>query len=442
MMSSTETIYALATPPGRSGVAVIRLSGSGSQAVAASLGVESGLEPRKAALVTLRDPFAERIVDQALALYFPAPHSFTGEDIIELHVHGSMAVIRHLFDIFSQMQGVRLAHAGEFSRRAFMNGKLDLLEAEGLADLIDSETIEQKAQALKQLYGKSSAFYEMLRTNMISVLAQLEAYIDFPDEDIPEAVLQGLQDETRSLISAIEATVADDKRGERLRDGLSIVILGAPNAGKSSLLNMLANRDAAIVSDTPGTTRDVIEVHLDIKGYPVVLIDTAGIREQGDAIEAEGMRRALARAESADITLILRDVQDMPAALFTGIELRNPLYVHNKIDLVQDIAADVVSGAVMLSTKTCQGAEELMQAIENKVENIFYAQEAPLITRSRHREQLIYALEYLKRSLIPLPLELHCEELRQASLAIGKITGKIDVDELLDVIFSRFCIGK
>ena len=258
--------------------------------------------------MTLRT-LAGEIIDKGLAMYFPAPHSFTGEDVVELHIHGSLAVIRELLEVLSSMDGLRHAEPGEFSRRAFINNKMDLMEAEGLADLIDAETATQKTQAMRQFEGEMSGYYEKLRERIIHSLAHLEAYIDFPDEEIPDSVLTELTGEIQSLQSLIAAALGDRHRGERLRDGISVVILGAPNAGKSSLLNALSKKDAAIVSARAGTTRDLIEVHLDIAGFPAVLVDTAGIRDTADDIEEEGVRRALARAEAADIKMVLFDAR-------------------------------------------------------------------------------------------------------------------------------------
>ncbi|NBO18769.1 MAG: tRNA uridine-5-carboxymethylaminomethyl(34) synthesis GTPase MnmE [Proteobacteria bacterium] len=437
-MSSADTIYALATPPGKSGVAVVRVSGPRARQVLVDL---TGLapEPRKTHYAAFTAPKTGQVIDRGLALYFAAPASFTGEEVAECHIHGGMAVIKSFLAVLAE-QGLRYAEPGEFTRRAFLNGKMDLLEAEGLADLIEAETVQQKSQAERQMAGELSQYYTRLRTQMVAALAHLEAYIDFPDEDIPESVLTGLHDEVRGVMAAIGEALAGAARGERLREGLSIVILGAPNVGKSSLLNALARRDAAIVSPLAGTTRDLIEVPMDIAGYPAVVVDTAGIRESSELIEQEGIRRALARAEQADIRICVFDAQDWPQALpaWQREQGERTLLVVNKCDT----RATPVEGAIGVSVKTGQGMEVLLEAITQQVVAFFGGGGAPMITRARHRAQLLEALKYLENSLKPLPLELTCEELRLAAGAVGKITGVIQVDDVLDVIFSQFCIGK
>ncbi len=272
---TNQTIFALATAPAKSGVAIIRISGERASPALTLLTGNHSPVPNFAKYCSIQNPLSGEIIDKGLAIYFQAPHSFTGEDVVEFQVHGSIAVIREILEVFSTIDGLRPAEAGEFTRRAFINEKLDLLEAEGLADLIDADTSAQKNQAMRQMHGEMSIFYDDIRIKTISCLALLEAYIDFPDEEIPESVLEQWRKTIISLQTTIRAALADHKRGERLREGLSIVILGAPNAGKSSLLNTLAGRDAAIVSHHAGTTRDVIEVQMDIAGYPVVLMDTA-----------------------------------------------------------------------------------------------------------------------------------------------------------------------
>lgn len=430
---SSDTIYALATPPGKSGVAVIRLSGPQALRALQSLSGLAEVTPRHAHYVTFSDG---EPIDRGLALYFQAPHSFTGEEIVECQLHGGMAVIRQMLAALGRM-GLRPAEAGEFTRRAFLNGKMDLLETEGLADLIDAQTPQQQRQALRQMQGDLSGAYETLRTGIIECLALLEAYIDFPDEEIPESVLDALRASIMRLQGHIAAMLDDGRRGERLRDGLNVVILGAPNAGKSSLLNAIARREAAIVSHTPGTTRDLIEIHAELAGYPVVFVDTAGLRDGADAIEAEGIRRALQRAESAYLKLVLFDGTAEPDAASLALLDADAMAVMTKADRAphrQDMPA--------ISTKTGQGVEQLLGLIESRIVAYYCGHEAPVITRERHRAHLAEALKSLEKSMDRPELELACEELRQASLAVGKITGKIQVDDVLDVIFSRFCIGK
>jgi tRNA modification GTPase len=447
-MSSTEsysanTIYALATAAGKSGVAVIRISGP--QALTAlKLLTQSAISARRAHYVAFSTPVSNELIDRGLALYFPGPHSFTGEEVVECHLHGSHAVIRQMLETLGQVEGLRPAEAGEFTRRAFLNGKMDLMEAEGLADLIDAQTSQQKSQALRQMQGEMSAAYEKLRVGIIESLALLEAYIDFPDEEIPESVLTSLEAAIMGLRSDIAAMLSDHRRGERLRDGINVVILGAPNAGKSSLLNAIAKRDVVIVSHKPGTTRDMVEIHVDIAGYPVVFVDTAGLRDSEDDIEAEGIRRALARSQSADIKLVLFDgtqaqldatsqslLDDQSMAVITKCDL---LPVGSRLTLLEE--------AHYLSTKTGEGVDALLNHIEKRIINDYAGNHAPFITRTRHRAFLEDSLKHLEKSSAKLDLELRCEELRLAALALGKITGKIQVDDVLDVIFKRFCIGK
>jgi len=435
-MKSANTIYALATPPGKAGVAILRVSGSHAAEAVHLLGC-SLPEPRVATRLTLRD--GDRILDESLGLYFKAPHSFTGEDVIELHVHGSRAVVKSVLEKLSKNKMLRVADPGEFSKRAFFNGKLDLAQAEGLADLIDAETTVQHTQAMRQFLGKNSELFEQLRMSVLEPLALLEAYIDFPEEEIPESVLSDVNSRIASLKSSLTSLLDDQHIGEKIREGIEIVILGAPNAGKSSLLNTLAKRDVAIVSDIAGTTRDMIEVHLDIAGYPVTLIDTAGLRETENTIEKEGVLRAQKRAEKAELKLLLIDNvtnSEQGNDLLT-IKDENTLIVYTKSDLQK-----APMNSLSVSTKTGDGIEALIAAIKTRVIDAMGVAPSPLITRSRHRDALLRASDALNRFSTDQPLELQCEELRIAATAIGKITGKIEVDDLLDVIFSRFCIGK
>ncbi len=451
---SSDTIYALATAPGKSGIAVIRLSGARALPALKALSGLADIAPRLAHYVTFRSP-ANEPIDRGMALYFKAPHSFTGEDVVELQIHGSLAVIRQFLDILGSLDELRPAEPGEFSRRAFTNGKMDLLEAEGLADLIDAETPAQKTQAMRQLQGELSGHYDDLRRRVTHCLAQLEATIDFPDEEIPPSVLADLERNMEMLNSAIRASLQDEKRGERLRGGINVVILGAPNAGKSSLLNTLAQRDAAIVSARAGTTRDLIEVHLDMAGYPVVLVDTAGIRDSADELEKEGVRRALARAGQADIKLVLFDGEKWPHMdeVSRGLIDYNTLIIISKCDLLNPADGEAVAqdpaqplrvsqDLYSISTKTGQGIERLLAELERRIISFFSSHAAPFITRHRHRALLEEALQRLENALKDVPQELKCEELRQAALSIGKITGKIQVDDVLDVVFREFCIGK
>lgn len=443
-MTPRNTIFALSTPLARSAIAIIRLSGPSSLTALQQLTGKKSFVPNQAQLCLFKDE-AGVPIDQGLALYFKAPHSFTGEDCVELHLHGSMASISHMVAALSEMEGLRLAEAGEFTRRAYLNGKMDLLEAEGLADLINADTAAQKDQALRQMAGSGSQYYYELREGIIRALAHLEAYIDFPDEDIPGSVLQGIKGQIGEIISLIEKTLADNRNGERLREGFSVVILGAPNAGKSSLINRLSGKDAAIVSHTAGTTRDVIEVAMNLGGFPVTLIDTAGVRESGDAIEEEGVRRALQRGRGADLKLLLLDGTNMSEMDNKLLEMADEdgLIVVTKIDKMDkmNIKLSIKNKILYISSVTGQGIDGLLAAITAYISSS--AGKTPaIITRARHRQLLGEAKGHLVNYRPELPLELACEELRQAALAIGKITGKIAVDELLDVIFKQFCIGK
>ena len=443
-MSSTifsGTIYALASAAGKSGVAIFRVSGPQALAALHTLSDVKDCVPRHAYYLTFYDPANGEVIDRGLGLYFPAPHSFTGEDIVECHLHGSRAVIKHMLDVLGQVRGLRPAEAGEFAKRAFINGKMDLLEAEGLADLIDAETNKQKSQALRQMQGEVSFAYDHLRNGIIECLALLEAYIDFPDEEIPESVLTSLDGAIMGLQGNIKAMLGD-KRGERLREGINVVILGAPNAGKSSLLNTIAKRDVAIVSHRPGTTRDIIEIHVDMAGYPVVFVDTAGLRESDDDIEAEGIRRARERAGAAELKLIVFDGEHWPQMDNASQQLvdANSIVVVNKCDLL--ISPSNREESIFISTQTGEGIDRLLQYIEQRISADYNDDTAAYITRSRHRTLLLDTLNHLEKSINKLNLELRCEELRLSAFSLGKITGKIAVDDVLDVIFSRFCIGK
>ncbi len=429
---SNNTIFALATPLGKSGVAVVRISGKAALPTLQELTGKKEWHPNQLHYCKLST------IDHGMAVYFAAPKSFTGEDVVELHVHGSLAVIRELLGALERFPDLRPAERGEFTRRAFLNGKMDMLEVEGLADLIEAETTVQKSQAMRQMQGEMSSFYERLRAEIITTLAHLEAYIDFPDEEIPESVLHGLDAEVRGVMQTIAGTLAQHANGERIREGISIVILGAPNAGKSSLLNALARRDAAIVSHHAGTTRDLVEVHLDIAGYPVILVDTAGLRASDNDIEMEGIRRARARAENADIKLVLFDSTSEPDAESLALIDEGAITVATK----QDIAPSKAPHTTMaLSTQTGEGIEELLKLLESRIIERFSG-EGALITRSRHRGLLQQAHTQCERFFAVNELELKCEELRRAAQFIGKITGKIAVDDVLDVVFSQFCIGK
>jgi len=439
-----DTIFAWASAPVRSGVAVVRISGPQAREVVSSLGVALPL-PRVASLASLKRPGTQTLIDQALLLWFPAPGSYTGEDVVEFHTHGSPAVFRELAGVLSALDGVRLAEPGEFTRRAFLNGKMDLLEAEGVADLIAAETESQKKLALEQLSGTTGKTFESLRTDIIACQALIEAYIDFPDEDIPESVTDDLRMRLEELTRTIATHLDDNHLGEKIRDGLSVVILGPPNAGKSSLMNALAQRDVAIVSDQPGTTRDLIELHLDIRGYAAILVDTAGLRETSEAIESEGVKRAKARAAQADIKIALFDIVSSTEQLqqLSDIIDSNTVVVFNKADIA---APDLLTGAskngIVISTVTGEGMDRLIAAIGEKIEQKMGQGGSPIISRLRHRISLEKALDHLRAFDRKAAVELQAEQLRRAAFEIAKITGRIELDDILDVVFSSFCIGK
>jgi tRNA modification GTPase len=440
-----DTIFALSTPPGKSGVAVVRVSGPLASATLGALGVRSLPSPRLATLAALG--IGDEALDQALVIYFPAPHSFTGEDTIEYHVHGGRAVIRRLLEMLGSLPSLRPAGPGEFTRHAFLNGKMDLTAAEGLADLIDAETEAQRKQALRFMQGAAAEFYGALRAGMLEALALTEAYIDFPDEEIPELVLTQTRDKARGLHAMIERQLKGGGAAQRIRDGVQVAILGPPNAGKSSLMNWLARRDIAIVAPTPGTTRDVIEAHLDIGGYAVVVADTAGLREADDAVEREGIRRSLKRAEAADIRIVVLDAAEIAAGKAEPGALMTPdaMVVVNKTDLALPSSLSFVAGRspLLVSVKQETGLDALMAALKVRIAELSGA-EASFVARARHHHHLTQALAHLGRYLAAesAGLELRCEELRRAAVEIGKITGAVSADEVLGVVFSRFCIGK
>jgi tRNA modification GTPase len=451
-MALGDTIFAPATAPGRAGIAVVRLSGG--DAARATRLLAGGLPPPRLARRThFADPATGERLDDGLVLWFPAPKSLTGEDVAELHLHGSRAVLAAVMDALRGL-GLRLAEPGEFTRRAFLNGKLDLTQAEAVADLVAAETEAQRRQALRQLDGELGGLYRGWSARVTRVLAHLEAVIDFPDEDLPPETETEITAETHALAAEIDRHLADGRRGERLRDGISVTILGPPNAGKSSLLNRIARREAAITSPFAGTTRDVIEVAIDLAGFPVLLADTAGLRDSDDPVEQEGLRRARRRAQEAEIRLFVFDAR-FPADAGGAAAWPGPdtLLVANKTDLggphpnppPQAGEGRVGEGwgrsTFPVSALTGDGIDALLAALGSRVAKS-YRSEAPLLTRARHRQALDDAAAALRRALAaPLP-ELRAEDLRLGWRSLGRITGTVDVEDLLDLIFRDFCIGK
>lgn len=437
---------ALASAAGRAGVAVLRLSGAGARDALLKIGVPSSLpEPRRAVLRDIVDFRSHEVIDHALVLFFPAPHSFTGEDVVELHLHGGRAILHATLDLLCALPCVRPAEPGEFSRRAFENGKMDLTEAEGIADLVDAETSAQRRQALRQMDGELGRLYFGWAERLTHNLAYIEAEIDFADEDVPQDLAAGRREDVAALSREIAEHLNDGHRGERIREGFTVALLGAPNAGKSSLLNALARREAAIVSPIAGTTRDIIEVQLDLGGYPVTLADTAGLRETVDAIESEGVRRALARAEQADLKILVFDgsiATPLDAATQALID-ESSLLVINKSDVMPEAASpENHHTPLLVSAQTGEGLDLLTQRLVQEIEKRFVGAGQPALTRVRHRVALEESVEHLRRALAAPEVELCAEDLRLAIRALGHITGTVDVEDLLDIIFSSFCIGK
>ncbi|HUY68034.1 MAG TPA: tRNA uridine-5-carboxymethylaminomethyl(34) synthesis GTPase MnmE [Alphaproteobacteria bacterium] len=499
-----STIFALATAPGRAGIAVFRVSGPGAALVfdlcapnfgdslpfsSDAVSYSGGQEKKKvnchrnsplartAHLRNLHHPQTGALLDKALTLWFPAPNSYSGEDMAELHIHGGRATVNAVAEALAALPGFRLAEPGEFTRRAFENGKCDLTEAEAIADLVHAETEAQRAQAMRQLEGGLRGVYDDWRARFTRALAYLEATIDFSDEDLPKDTAQQPLEDLRALAAAIAAHLDDNRRGERLREGFSTAILGPPNAGKSSLLNALARREAAIVSAVAGTTRDIVEAHLDLGGYPVILADTAGLRDLSAlpeaektaghlAIESEGIRRALARAAEADLKLLIFDGEKFPELDQATLKLadEDALVVVNKADVIEGLGArgwglgnqskqadnflapsPQPPTPFFVSAKTGIGIPELLKALTSAIETRFAGENkntAPPLTRARHRAALEECRDHLMRALAAKEPELRAEDARLASRALGRITGRVDVEDLLDVIFRDFCIGK
>lgn len=444
----SDTIYAPATAAGRAAVAVVRLSGPRTRA--ALDGLCGGVPlARRATLRALRDEAGDEI-DRALILFFEGPESYTGEDVAEFHVHGGTAVVGALLDALAA-QGLRLAEPGEFTRRAFENGKLDLAQAEGVADLVDAETEAQRRQALDQLGGRLSQVHARWSDMLVEALAMLEAAVDFPDEEVPADVAARARPVLERLVVELELAAADAERGERVREGFRIALIGAPNAGKSTLLNALAGRDAAIVTATPGTTRDIIEVPMVLAGYKALLADTAGLRETGDEIEAEGVRRARTWAAGADLRLWLVDGSS-DAAVQVPMELRpDDLCLITKRDLpsgpmggwAAGQAKRLGLGSAEISAQGPSDLAWLKSTLEERVVDALAGLEPPAATRIRHQELLTDAADRLRHALgQDEHLELAAEDVRLAARALDRITGRIDPEQVLGRIFSTFCIGK
>jgi len=442
------TIYALSTGPGISGIAVIRISGENTKKVINLLTGKAVPEPRVATLRKINKINTSELIDEGIILWFPGPESYTGEDMAEIQVHGSKAVIDALHASISEIENCRLAEPGEFTKLAFQNGKINLLKAESVADLISSETEIQRQQAIKIMNGKSAHQFNFLREKLLKILSHVEAKIDFPDEDLPNDTLQEIKKNFDDVLKKIKKILDDQKVGERIREGFKIAILGPTNAGKSSLLNHLSNRDVAIVSEIAGTTRDVIETHLSIDGYPVIVSDTAGIRDSKNEIEKKGIKLSLNRAEEADLKLVVVDAKNLDFTdVLKGLLDQNAILVINKSDLLEtDIDSEIKKfNHVLISIKENLNIDELISKIKNNLKNKFITSDDILITRERHRQHLEQCLDHLKNFNKKNEVEdfdKAAEDLRLATRHLGMIVGKVDVEEILGSIFNDFCIGK
>jgi tRNA modification GTPase len=444
-MSSSDTIYALSSGPGLAGIAVVRVSGARAGTIVKEL-CSALPVPRAATLSALHWPGSGALIDRGLVLWFPGPASFSGEDVAEFHIHGGAAVVQALFDALARFDGVRMAEAGEFTRRAFGNGKFDLIEVEGLADLIEARTEAQRRQALHHSEGAASRVFDKWRQDIIRILARLEAAIDFVDEaHVEEEALRAHDAELEELIRKVETEIDRGRAGERLREGFRIVLAGAPNVGKSSLLNRLGGKDAAIVSPIPGTTRDLVEVHLNLAGIPVILQDTAGLRAASeDPIEQAGMARAGKALGGADLILWLSSPDVVVPASFPQLD-SEVIWIWNKRDLaLPRKAAPDGQPYVAISSMTGEGLANLEAQIAARLKRLATAGETAVVNRRRHREALVSMIRHLRSAVQkPAPaLEIVTEELRLAAADIGRLTGHIDVENLLDLIFRDFCIGK
>ena len=442
------TIFALSSGPGVSGVAVVRISGPEASNVIKSLTGKEIPKPRMATLRKINNINTSELIDEGIIIWFPGPQSYTGEDLAEIHVHGGKAVVLALQNEIAKVQNCRLAEPGEFTKIAFQNGKINLLKAESVADLISAETEIQRQQAAKIMKGKSSEKFNQLREKLLKLLSFVEAKIDFPEEDIPEENLTRIKLDSADVLNEINKILDDQKVGEIIREGFKIAIVGPTNAGKSSLLNNLSNREVAIVSEIAGTTRDVIETHLNIDGYPVILSDTAGIRNSKDEIEKKGIKLSLDKAENADLKLVVVDAKSIDLSGFLNDLIKdNAILVINKSDLLnKKLDRSIVElDHVLISLKDNLNVDKLISKIKNKLNNKFISNEDILITRERHRQHLVQCADHLKSFLDKndkKDFDKAAEDLRLATRHLGMIVGKVDVEEILGSIFNDFCIGK
>ena len=443
------TIFALSTGSSKSGIAVIRISGKDTEIILSKITSKNFFKPRRATLCEIRDPDSNEIIDKGLILLFPRPNSYTGEDLAELHVHGSKAIISAILSTLSKFDNCRLAEPGEFTKLAFENGKLNLLDVEALSDLISSETEIQRKQALKILSGDASKKYSNLRSKLLKILSNIEAKIDFPEEDLPEDILKNIKFETKDIIGLISDILNDGRIGEKIRVGFRISILGPTNAGKSTLLNYLSKREVAIVSDTEGTTRDLIEVSLNLDGYPVIITDTAGLRETSDEIEIRGVELALNSAKKADLKIILLDAKNPYFPTFLNdISDENSILVLNKSDLIDGkikLNNSNLKNHILISLKEELNLDDLINEITKRLKDKFLINDNVLISRERHRlnlEKCIHHLNIFLENNSINDFDKAAEDLRIATRYLGKVVGDVDVEEVLGKIFSDFCIGK
>ena len=442
------TIYALSSGPGISGVAIVRVSGKETKKVLEQLTKGAFPIPRVATLKKINKIDTSELIDEGVVLWFPGPESYTGEDMAEFHIHGSKAVIEALHASMLEIDNCRFAEPGEFTKLAFYNGKINLLKAESIADLISSETEIQRQQAIKIMNGKASDRFNVLRKKLLNILSHVEAKIDFPDEDLSTEIINNIKTISNEVLLDIKKILEDQGVGERIREGFKIAIVGPANAGKSSLINHLSNRDVAIVSEIAGTTRDVIETHLNIDGYPVVVSDTAGIRESKNEIEKKGIKLALDKAENADLKLIVIEANNVDfKGVLKDLVDKNAILIINKSDLLkEDLGSDIKKFEhVLISIKNNHNLDNLILKIKNKLKNKFITNNDILITRERHRQHLQQCLNYLKdfgEKNQSEDFDKAAEDLRLATRHLGMIVGKVDAEEILGSIFNDFCIGK
>lgn len=443
-----KTIYALSTIFGKSGIAVVRISGKDAFSIfekMTSVKFENFVS-RKMYHTPLFNPVSRETLDNCLIVGFKAPHSFTGEDTVEINCHGSKAVIRSVIEALSALPDFRMAEPGEFSRRAFYNGKMDLTEADGLADLIDAETSLQQKIALKQMGGALLNLYDSWRNKLVDILSYIEAYIDFPDENIPENTVFKIENSVSELVEEIKNHVRANNVSERLRDGFKVVIAGPTNAGKSSLINAIAKRNVAIVSDIAGTTRDVIDAYIDLDGYPIILSDTAGLRDSFDEVEQIGIKLAQEKIAEADYKIFMFDAAEDKPEIFKNYadNSGNYVLVANKADKISDAEKQklIQQGCLLISAKGNENITAVTDKISSYFKGIISDNSSEIITRQRYKQSLEECIENLQRFNLQKEIELSAEDIRLACRAIGKITGRVEVDEILDKIFSSFCIGK